>query len=107
MDELVAVYSRACKAVETGDNAGALQDFLWIHENPMHAVPASEGVRRAFSFFAWASLAKVYPPALEKLRASLFAKLAHLNHHPDDPHLNADVRALRQALKSVDGFTLV
>lgn len=101
MEDIMAVYTRACQLAVAGDYAGALDGFLWLHDNPIVGVPSTEAIRRAYGFLAWAALANKYPPALAKMQDLLTLKRAHLNAHPDDAHTAADIRAMEHSLKTV------
>lgn len=101
MEDMMRVYTRACEFAVEGDYAGALNGFLWLHDNLVVDVPATEAIRRAYGFLAWAALANKYPPALAKMQDLLALKRAHLDAHPDDAHTAADIRAMEHSLKTV------
>jgi len=46
----------------------ALAKHVWYHENALAIEPAQSGVRLSFALTYWLDLAKVYPPAMERLR---------------------------------------
>lgn len=46
----------------------ALAKHVWFHENALSIEPALYGVRLSFALSYWHELAKVYPPALTKLK---------------------------------------
>jgi hypothetical protein len=98
MEPLKDVFHRSRIALEAGDYETALNDLIWIHDNPDHSDPSSEVFRRAYGLLAWATLAKVYPPAEDSMRTRLEIKLQYLALHPDDSHAKADAAAMQAAL---------
>ena len=101
MEELMTVYKRACESALQGNYADALNDFIWLHDNPTIGVPSTESVRRAYGFLAWAALANKYPPALARMQEILDLKRIHAGAHPQDAHAAADIRAMEHALKTM------
>jgi hypothetical protein len=61
---------RAAEAWRDGRYAEALEHHVWFHENALAEDPALSAVRLSFGLRYWAELAKVYPPALDALRAA-------------------------------------
>ena len=104
MSEQQQAFSRALKHTEDGNFAAALQEFVWLHDNPNPDDPPSEMFRRANGFLAWATLGASYPPAAEKMRAMLEAKKARLQLSPDDKLLGADARAMQAALMTYENL---
>jgi hypothetical protein len=98
MERLKDVFHRSRIALEAGDYEAALNDLIWIHDNPDHSDPSSEVFRRAYGSLAWATLANVYPPAGDSMRTLLEMKLQHLELHPEDSHAKADAAAIKAAL---------
>lgn len=105
MNELKDVFSRAIRSIQAGNYEAALNDFVWIHDNPDTTDPSSEMFRRANGFLAWATLGLRYPPAAAKMREVLDQKVAHLKLHPDDKFVNADAGAMQQALITYEAST--
>ncbi len=59
------------EAVEDWENGRfdlSLQKFVWYHENAEKFGIGQGGVRLSFSLSEWVRLAKMYPPAMAKLR---------------------------------------
>ena len=97
MEEVRAVFSRACSAANSGDYEAALRDFVWLH-HPDRDDLSTEVFRRANGFFVWALMGKHYAPATQKMRELLEIKVEHLKLHPDDQFVLADAGAMQQAL---------
>ncbi|HKI68635.1 MAG TPA: hypothetical protein VKA67_03545, partial [Verrucomicrobiae bacterium] len=54
---------------KNGNYTNALAKQIWIYDNSLKYEPAFAGVRLSFALQDWIHLGKVYPPALEKLKA--------------------------------------
>jgi len=98
MSEQQEAFSRALTRTQDGNYTAALEEFVWLYDNPNPSDPSSEMFRRANGFLAWATLGTLYPPAAEKLHEVLAATRTKLESHPDDGVACADVRALEAAL---------
>jgi len=96
------IYTRACQFIQQCDYAGALRDFVWLHDNPTVGDPASEVFRRAYGFQAWGQLGNVYPPAKEKMRELLDLNIAILNAELPSKAIESDISAMKRALASAD-----
>ena len=66
-DEVQARYQRAKELARSGDNEGALSEFLWCYDEGMVRVASFAGVRNSFLLRPLAELARKYPPALAAL----------------------------------------
>ena len=102
MSEQQQAFSRALQHTKAGNYAAALQEFVWLHDNPNPDDPSSEMFRRANGFLAWATLGTSYPPAADTMRDMLDAKKARLQRTPDDTFLGADARAMEAALATYE-----
>lgn len=102
MSEQQEAFSRALDHTRDGNYAAALQEFVWLHDNPNPDDLSSEMFRRANGFLAWATLGTKYPPAAQKMREMLEAKRALLQRSPDDKFLGADARAMQAALATYE-----
>ncbi len=56
----------------------ALAKLVWFHEHALDYAQGLYGVRLSYALNAWKSLGRVYPPALEKLRAERDAAADHV-----------------------------
>jgi len=92
------VFHRAVECLKKGDYESALNDFVWLHDNPDPFDRSSEMFRRAHGFSVWALMGKKYPPATEKMVELLAQKEEYLKIHPDDMFVRADAGAMQQAL---------
>lgn len=99
MVKLKLVFARAVRSLETGDYQSALDDFVWLHDNPDPQCPPSEMFRRVNGFSCWALLGLKYPPAIEKMKTMLAEKATYLQANPGDQFVRADVGAMRQAIE--------
>lgn len=54
---------------QAGKNADALAKHVWFYKNALKYDSGEYGVRLSFALSDWIDLGKVYPPALERLRA--------------------------------------
>lgn len=60
---------RARELTQAGKYAEALREHVWFHEHALDEIPSLSGVRLSFALSDWVNLAKVYPPALRKLKS--------------------------------------
>src|SRR5262245_31700934 len=94
-------------------HADALHRLLWFHRHALDHEPALYGVRLSFALSYWLELGKVYPPALEELRAvrdakegemaggagsrDLFHDVVAINSYLDEPARTAELFRLLDA----------
>lgn len=98
MVKLLEAYHRATQALRDGNYAIAHETFLWMFENPSLKEPASEAVRRGWGFSTWAGLGNIHAPTRARIEQIIAEKTAQSIAAPEDKHLAADLRALKQAL---------
>lgn len=82
----------------------ALSKFVWFHENALDINRSLVGVRLSFALSYWQELGKVYPPALEKLKAIRDATEQEFLESSDQPNnfrLFHDVSAINSRLGEI------
>ena len=60
--------TRARELARAGKHAAALREHVWFHQHALDEIPSLAGVRLSFALSDWIDLAKVYPPALKRLK---------------------------------------
>lgn len=100
MENLRDVYTRACTLTKEGNYEAALEAFVWLHDNPMPDVPASEMFRRACGFQAWALLGTIYAPARRKMEELLAVKMESAEQEPPSQAIQADINVMKGILES-------
>lgn len=63
------IFGEAKADAQNGKYADALAKHVWFFQNSLKYEPALYGVRLSYALSDWIELGKVYPPALEKLKA--------------------------------------
>jgi hypothetical protein len=105
------VLDEARELASQGKYAEALERRLWFHEHALEHEPAMYGVRLSYALSEWVELGKVYPPALEKLRAVRDADEAELAGGGGSRELFHDVTAINGCLdethRTVEVFRLL
>jgi hypothetical protein len=89
---------QASEARRDGRYAEALAHHLWFHENSLAEDPALSAVRLSFAVGYWAELGRVYPPALDALRAARDRPRNRLLAGTGDWEAFAEVAAVDEAL---------
>lgn len=63
-----AILQEAKADAQKRDYKTALEKQVWYHQNALKYQVSQTGVRLSFALGYWLDLAKVYPPALDRLR---------------------------------------
>ncbi len=93
-----ARFARAQDLARRGENAAALEEFLWCYDEGMVSVQSMGAVRNSFLVGALGRLAATYPPAGEALRARRDAAERTMRSDPSDSRSAMDFAALNDAL---------
>lgn len=95
-------YDNGKALAQAGDHAAALNEFLWLFDTGMRAVPSFGGVRTSFLLGDIGKLMPSYPPAREALVERCDEAERRLLAEPDDRGAVSDFAALCATLNDND-----
>jgi len=81
-----------------GRYSDALAKHLWFHQNALKYAPAMYGVRLSFALSSWGTLACLYPPALDQLKAVRDEAAEVVRNGGDSRHAFHDFASINREL---------
>src|SRR5450631_4007133 len=94
-----SILKEAEADAKTGKYSDALAKHIWFFQNALKYDSGEYGVRLSFALSDWVELGKVYPPALEKLKAFRDEAEANVREEKSVEDNFTDFESINECLK--------